>query len=236
MKPEQLPDSRIADVRVDDGCDRSPGARLRQAWRRAHHRADRFEWLVNKWKRLVEDRARFNREREITLDVTWAQAPDRVAAFTVISCPVDGGAVMEPDTIERVHGNEPHVVFHATTGALKELRDQLRRGEDRWTGIEREPVLPEHRRATAGFRALLDQFDIVPARRQSDGDREATESGANDDNFHAARCSGRRTPRGTPPARNAITAGNAIARVPNAAAHQNPSLRHSATGITPFAR
>ena len=143
---------------------------------------------------------------------------------------------MEPDAIEGFQGNEPHVVFHATTGAVKELRDHLRRGEDRRTGIEREPILPEHPGATASFGALLDQFDIVPARGQPDGDREATESGADDDNFHAARCSGRCTPRGTPPARNAITAGTAIARVPNAAAHQNPSLRHSATGITPLAR
>src|SRR6185436_129408 len=124
---------------------------------------------------------------------------------------------MKADAIERVHGNEPNEVFHATTGAAKEVRDHLRRGQDRGTGIERESVLPEHTGATAGFRAFLDQFDIVPARRQADGGREAAEPGADDDNVHAARCSGRWKPRGAPPARNAITAGTAIATVPNVA-------------------
>lgn len=70
-------------------------------------------------------------------------------------------AVPEGNIVERIEQNQLYIVFSFFAAQLKQLVDELRRGNNSGAGIKREAVLLPNASPPAGLVAQLDDGNVV---------------------------------------------------------------------------
>ena len=92
---------------------------------------------------------------------------------------------MKMDAVCRVDAREVEMILHALSQRGESLGEYLRHQKQRWAGIETIPVARQSESSPARRCILLNNSDLMALSRQSAGNRQSADSGADDQyGFH----------------------------------------------------
>jgi len=120
-------------------------------------------------------------ERIVASHIPGRESPDLGAHPLGIAGIVELGAIVEPDAVERVYGTQIDLIREPASAQLPQLFQQKRCCDHRRSGIEHVPFLAEDSRPSTRLVESLQHRNPIAARPESDGCRQASESGTDDD-------------------------------------------------------
>src|SRR5687768_10816400 len=99
----------------------------------------------------LEDPLRLTSHPAVPIDIAWRYGADVLEQPLIVACVVEGGTVVEEDTVERIDRDEVEVVARIAADEREELIEQIRRRDDRGAGVEGEAIAAEDSRAATGL-------------------------------------------------------------------------------------
>ena len=119
-------------------------------------------------------------ETLIASDIARAEARHLGDHLRLVTAVIEPAAIVEADPIERIHQAQVDIIGHALAAQRPEFFKQEGRGNDGGTGIEDEAVAAVHVGTATGRVQFLEHRDLITARGETDGRRQAAEATADD--------------------------------------------------------
>ena len=185
MEAEDLPEPRVANVRVDERCHRAIRAEADKLRHHPQHVHRLDERRVDQRHARLEDRLGRVSEPQVSGDVTGSNALDLRDHLCAVTRVAEHRAVLEPNVVERIDGHERDVVLRSPSAALEQFAQEPRCRDDRRATIEGEAILLIHVRPPAGLVPLFHHDHVVALLEEPDRRRKAAEAAADGDDAHS---------------------------------------------------
>ncbi len=202
VEREHLSQPLVLDIAGDEAIDHAIALQLHEVRHDLQHIADIQEGRIGQLgEAFVEDFLRQGNEPLVPLDVVFrvlAELPDRGDHVRRLAGVVEVLPIVEKDAVERIDGNHLDVIGRVAAGALEQLIDHPRGGDDGRPAVKFEAVLLIDVGAAARLVALVDQRDIMPFAGEANGGGQPAKTTSDNDDATTHEWSlsfGRRPPR-----------------------------------------